>query len=161
VKGRIFLEFIRAKSASKLMAQMTGEILMLVPEISDCFRATIGALRSHGAGKGVSSYTFSLPEDRCIRLLLKNLDKRMPEGEMKEKLEALHVNVQAVMQNRSTRRDQDRHLTLHFIVSEARGLGVVKVRYRSVRPASKDGDVQSSKRAAPMQALPALRAYAA
>jgi hypothetical protein len=31
----------------------------------------------------------------------------MPEAEIKEELEALHISVQAVMQLRSKRRDQD------------------------------------------------------
>jgi hypothetical protein len=39
--SRKVLKWIRAKSASKLLAQMKGEILMLVPENSDGFRATI------------------------------------------------------------------------------------------------------------------------
>jgi hypothetical protein len=63
---RKFLKWIRAKTASKLLVQMKGEILMLVTETADGFRATIGALPSlrGGGGKGVSVHTFSLPEDR-------------------------------------------------------------------------------------------------
>jgi hypothetical protein len=67
-----------------------------------------------------------------VRLLLKNLGKRMPETEIREELEALHVQVQAVMQLRSRRRDQDaekeRPITPHFIVPVARGPDVAKVR---------------------------------
>jgi hypothetical protein len=118
---RKFLDWIRPMSESRLVAQMKGEILMLVPETDDGFRATIGALRSLDAAEGVSFHTFSLPEDRCVRLLLKNVGKRMPEDEIREELEALRINVQAVMQLRSKRRDQDpekdRPLTPHFIVS--------------------------------------------
>jgi hypothetical protein len=55
----------------------------------------------------------------------------MPEADIKEELEALHINVQAVLQLRSKRRDQDpekdRPLTPHFIVSVARGPDVAKV----------------------------------
>jgi hypothetical protein len=44
----------------------------------------------------------------------------MPETEIQEELEALHINMQAVMQLRLKRRDQDpekdRPLTPHFIV---------------------------------------------
>jgi hypothetical protein len=124
--------WIRAKTASKLLAQMKGEIIMLVPGTADGFRATTGALRSLGEDKGVSFHTFSLPEDRCVRLLLKNLRKRMPEAEIKEELEALHISVQGVMQLRSKRRDQDpekdRPLTPHFIVLVARGPEVAKLR---------------------------------
>jgi hypothetical protein len=50
---------------------------------ADGFRATIGALRSLDVSEGVSLHTFSLPEDRCVRLLLKNLGKRMPETEIR------------------------------------------------------------------------------
>jgi hypothetical protein len=101
VRNTKFLEWIRAKTASNLVAQMKGEILTLVPETAEGFRATVGALRSLGEVKGVSFHTFSLPEDRCVRLPLKNLGKRMHEAEIKEELEALHVNVQAIMQLRS------------------------------------------------------------
>jgi hypothetical protein len=117
---RKFLEWIREKTASKLLAQMRGETLMLVPETADGFRATIGALRSLGEDKGVSFHTFSLPEDRRVRLLLKYVGKRMPEAEIKEELEALSISAQAIMQLRSKRRDQDpekdRPLTPHFVV---------------------------------------------
>jgi hypothetical protein len=66
-----------------------------------------------------------------VRILLKNLSKRMPEAQIKEKLKALHISVQAVMQLRSNHRDQDpekdRPLTPHFVVSVARGPEVAKV----------------------------------
>jgi hypothetical protein len=131
-KIRSFLEWVRTKSASKIVAQMNEEYLMLVPETADGFRATIGALRSLGDGEGVSFHTFSLPEDRCVRMLLKNLGKRMPEAETKGELEALPIHMQAVMQHRSRRRVQDveknRPLTPHFIVSVARGPDIAKVR---------------------------------
>jgi hypothetical protein len=129
---RKILDWIRAKSKSKLVAQMKKEILMLVPETSDGFWTTIGALRSLEVREGVSFHTFSLPEDRCVRLLLKNLGKRMLEAEIREEPEALHINVQVVMQLRSKQRDQgpekDRPLTPQFIVSVARGPDVAKLR---------------------------------
>jgi hypothetical protein len=77
------LEWIRAKFGSKLVAQMKGEILMLVPDTADGFRATIGALQSLNVSEGVSFHTFSLPEDRCVRLLLKNLGKFIHEAEIR------------------------------------------------------------------------------
>jgi hypothetical protein len=73
----------------RLSAQMKGERLMLVPKTADGFRATVGALRSVGGSKGVSFHTFSLPEDRCVRLL-KNLCKHMPESVVREELETEH-----------------------------------------------------------------------
>jgi hypothetical protein len=66
---RKFLDWIRSKTGSKLVAQMKGDILMLVPETADGFRATIGTLRSFDVSEGVSLHTFSLPEDRCVEKL--------------------------------------------------------------------------------------------
>jgi hypothetical protein len=43
-KTRKFLDWIRAKSESELVAQMKSEIVIMVPEIADGFRATIGAV---------------------------------------------------------------------------------------------------------------------
>jgi hypothetical protein len=67
-----------------------------------------------------------------MRAPIEKVGKRMPEAEIWEELLALHINVQAVMQFRSKQRDQypknDRPLTLHFIVSVARGPDVAKVR---------------------------------
>jgi hypothetical protein len=60
---RKFLEWIREKTTRKLLAQMKGETLMLVPETVDGFRATLGAVRSLGEDKGVGFHTFSLQED--------------------------------------------------------------------------------------------------
>jgi hypothetical protein len=86
---------------------MKGEYLMMVPETADGFRATISALWSLGKGEGVSFHTFSLPEHRCVRLLLKNLFKRMPETEIRQKLKVLHIQLQAVSCN-SDRGDRTR-----------------------------------------------------
>ena len=58
-------------------------------------------------GEGVSFHTFTLPEDRCVRLLVKKLCKGMPESVEREELEGLEIHTQAVMQLRSGRRDQD------------------------------------------------------
>jgi len=80
----------------------------------------------------VSFHTFSLPEDRCVLLLVKNLGKGMPESAVREELESLNIRVQGVMQLRSGRRDQDpakdRPPTPHFIVSVVRGPEVTRVR---------------------------------
>ena len=104
---------------------------MLVPETTDGFRATVTALRSLDGGRGVSFHTFSLPEDRSVRLLIKNLGKSMPESAV-QVLSDLGINVQGVMQLRSRRRDQDaakdRPLTPQFIVSVLRGPDVTRMR---------------------------------
>jgi hypothetical protein len=76
-KNRLGWE-IRAKSASKLVAQTKGELFMLVSETADG-SGIIGALRSLGESKGMNFHKFSLPEDQYVRLLLKSLGKLMPE----------------------------------------------------------------------------------
>jgi hypothetical protein len=123
---------LRESCPSGLSVQMKGERLMLVPKTADGFQATVSALQSLDGGKGVSFHTFSLPEDRCIRLLLKNLHKHMPQSVVREELETLGIHVQGVLQIRCGRRDQDEArdcpLTPHFIVSVARGAEIKKVR---------------------------------
>ena len=52
-------------------------------------------------------HTYSLPEDRCVRLLIKNHGRTMPENVVLEELRSLDIHVQGVMQLRSVRRDQD------------------------------------------------------
>jgi hypothetical protein len=54
----------------------------------------------------VSFHTFTLPEDHCVRLLVKNLARGMPENVFREELEFLNIRVQGVIQLRSGRRDQ-------------------------------------------------------
>jgi hypothetical protein len=51
-----------------IVAQLIGEILMLVPETADGYRATIGSLQSLDESEGVSFQTFWLPEYRHVRL---------------------------------------------------------------------------------------------
>jgi hypothetical protein len=83
-------------------------------------------------GGSVNFHTFTLPEDRCLRLLVKNLGRGMPESVIREEMGALYIHVQGVMQLRSGRRDQDptkdHPFIPHFIVSGARGPEVSKVR---------------------------------
>jgi len=104
---RAFLAWLRSSCPCDLTAQLKADKLMVVPSTADGFRATICALRSLDRGKGVNFHTFSLPEDRCVRLLMKNLGKGMPESTVREELESLNIHVQGVMQLRSGRRDQD------------------------------------------------------
>jgi hypothetical protein len=79
-----FLDWSLAKSASTIVARMKAEYLMLLSQNTDGFRETIGALRSFGVSDIVRAHTFPLPEDRCVRLLLKILGKLMPENEVRE-----------------------------------------------------------------------------
>jgi hypothetical protein len=127
-----FLAWLRASCPGGLTAQLKAEKLMVVPSTGNGFRATVCALRSLDGGEGVIFHTFTLPEDRCVRLLVKNLGRGMPESVVREELEAMDIHVQGLMQLRFGRRDQDptkdRPVTSHFIVSVARGPEVSKVR---------------------------------
>jgi hypothetical protein len=43
-------------------------------------------------------HTFSLPEDRYVHLLAKNLGRAIPQGVIQEELEILGIRAQGVMQ---------------------------------------------------------------
>jgi hypothetical protein len=98
---------------------------MLVPRPTEGFRATVSALRYHDGSKGVIFHTFSLPEDACVRLLVKNLGRHVLEDVVREELENLGICAQEVLQIRSGSRDQAAAKTSplipYFIVSVARG----------------------------------------
>jgi hypothetical protein len=79
---------------------------MVVPSTADGFRAMVSALRDLKEVECVSFHT-RLPGDRCVRLLVKNLGRGMPESVVREELESLNIHVKGVMQLRSGRRDQD------------------------------------------------------
>ena len=77
-----------------MVPQVTGKQLMDVPETADDFRVAITALRSLDLNKIVIFHNFSLPEDKCVRLLVKNVGTRMPESVVREKMKALEVSVE-------------------------------------------------------------------
>jgi hypothetical protein len=105
--ARAFLAWLRAFCPCVLTAQLKAEKFMVVPSTADGFRATVSALRFlDGEGGGGVSFHTSLPEDRCVRLLVKNLEKRIPESVVREELESLNIRVQEVMQLQSGRPDQ-------------------------------------------------------
>jgi hypothetical protein len=83
-------------------------------------------------GRRVCFHTFTLLEDLCVRLLVRNLGVGMPESVVREELECLNICVQGVMQMRSGLRDQDPAKDgppkPHFIVSVARRPEVSEVR---------------------------------
>jgi hypothetical protein len=129
---RGFLTWLWASCQSEISAQIKGDKLMIVPRTAEGFTAIVSALHSLDGSKGVSFHTFSLPEDGCVCLLLKNLGRHMSEDMVLEELENLGICVQGVLRLRSGHRDQDATkacpLTLHFIVSVARGPEVAKLR---------------------------------
>jgi len=63
---------------------------MLVLRTAEGFRATVSTLRSLDGSKGVS-FHISLPKDRFVRLLVKNLGRHMPEDVVWEELENLGI----------------------------------------------------------------------
>ena len=105
--ARAFLFWLRASCPGDLTYQLKAEKLMVVPSTANDFRAAVSALRSLDGEEGVSFHTFTLPEDHCVQLLVKNLGRGMPESVIREELEALDIHIQGVMQLRSFRRDQD------------------------------------------------------
>ena len=80
---------------------------MVVPSSAEGFRAAVSALLSLDGKEGLSFHTFTLPEDRCVRLLVMNLGRSMPESVVREELKSLNIPVQGVTQVRSGRRIQD------------------------------------------------------
>jgi hypothetical protein len=127
-----FLAWLRASCPGGLTAQLKGEKLMVVPATVDGFRAVVSGLRSLDRREGLSFHTFTLPEDRCVRLRVKNLGRGMPESVVREELKSMNLHVQGAMQLGSSRRDQDpakdRPPTPHFIVTVVRGPEVSKLR---------------------------------
>ena len=105
---------------------------MVVPSTDDDFRAAVSALRSLDVKDGVSFHNFTLPEERCVRLLVKNLGRGMPESVAQEKLESLNIRVHGITQLRSGRHDKYpanyRSPNPHFTISVARGPEVSKER---------------------------------
>ena len=103
---RAFLAWLRDTCPGGLTAQLKAEKLMVL-STANVFRAVVSALRSLDGGEWVNFHTFTLPEDRCVRLLVRNLGRGIPESVVREEQEAMDIHVQAVMQLRSGRRDQD------------------------------------------------------
>ena len=109
------------------MAQLKDENLMVVPSTADGFRAAVSALRFLDGKDGVSFHTFTLPEVRCARLLVKNLGKGMSESVFREEVDSLNIRVQGVTQLQSGRREPDpakdcfptTHPPLHCVVMKS------------------------------------------
>ena len=102
----------------------------------------------------MSFNTFTLPEDRCMRFLLKNMGTGMPESVVREELESLNIRIHGVMQLRSGRRDKDpakdRPPTPTIMWRE--GLGCKSaINHRTLRIASVGGVVRGTKRPIAMQ----------
>ena len=86
---------------------MKAEMLVVVPATDDGFRGAVSALPSLDGKSGVTFHTYSLLEDRCVRLLIKNFGRRIPESVVLEELRSLDIHGQGMMQFGFSRRDQD------------------------------------------------------
>ena len=128
---RYFLACLRASCLGGLTSQLKGEQLMVVSSTADRFRAVVGALRSLDGKDDVSFHTFTLPENRCARLLFKNVGRGTPQSVVQEELKSLNIRILGVTHLRSGRRDQDPVKeglpTPNFTVPVARGTEVSKV----------------------------------
>ena len=71
---------------------------MVVPSTVKVFRAMVSALRSLDGGEVVSFHTFTNLEDRCVRLLAKNLGRDMPDSFNREKLVSLDIHAQGAIE---------------------------------------------------------------
>ena len=82
-------------------------------------------------GEGVICHTFTLQEDRCVRLLLKNLGRGMPESVVREELESLEFSClgshAAAFRPSRPGPSQGPLSHTHFVLSVARGPEVSKV----------------------------------
>jgi len=160
---RAFLAWLRSSCPRDLTAQLKAKKLMVISSTADGFRATVGALRPLDRRKGVSFHTFSLLEDRCVQLLVKNLCKGMPESVVREELESLDTNVQGLqllLPRPGSCQGLSSHPPLHCVCGTRSGGGHSALSHRALRTAGHGGVVRGAKGPTPMQALPALRPYA-
>ena len=65
--------------------------MMVVLSTADGFRIVVGALQSLDGKDGVSFHSFTLPEDPCEWLLVKNVCRGIPESVVREELESLNI----------------------------------------------------------------------
>ena len=93
---RAFLVWLGGSCPGGLTAQLKAEKLMVVPSTANVFRAAVSALRFIDDGEGVSVHNFTLPEDRCARLLVKYLGRGMPQSVVRDELETQGIHVQGV-----------------------------------------------------------------
>ena len=90
---RAFLAWLRASYPGGLVAQLKAERLMVVPSTAEGFRAAVTVLRSLDEKEGVGFHTFTFPEDRFVRLLVKNLGRSMPDSVVRDELRSLDISV--------------------------------------------------------------------
>jgi hypothetical protein len=102
-----FLAWLRAFCTGGLTAQLKSEKFIVVPLTADGFRAAVSALRAFDGREGVSFHSLTLPEDRCVWLLVKELGRGMPVSVVRDEMESLNIRDKGVTQLRSGRRDPD------------------------------------------------------
>jgi len=79
--------------------------------------ATVTPLQSLDGSKSVSFHMFSLAEERCLRLLVKNLGKLMHESAVREEVGTLGITLPGsyAAQLRAPRSRQSPHSSLHNV----------------------------------------------
>ena len=113
------------------MVQLKGEKVMVVPSTADGFQTAVSALRSLDGKDGVRFHTFTLPKECCVRLLVKNLGRGMPQSVGREELESQIIRIHGSLNcvpAVATKTPQGPRSHPHFIISVARGSEVSKVR---------------------------------
>ena len=80
------------------MDELKGDKWLDIPSTDDGFRGAVSALRFLSRKEVVSFHHFTLPEDRCLRLIVKNLGRVAPESVVRVGLESLNIRVQGVTQ---------------------------------------------------------------
>lgn len=127
---RVFLAWLRSPCPKGISAHMKIERLLVVTETA--YNAAVSTLRSLHASKSMSSYTFSVPEDRCVRFLFKTLDRRMHESLVREEFKVLEMCVQRFLKLLSGHRNHEPEKCFpvipHFIVSVVRTPEATNVR---------------------------------
>ena len=97
-----FLAPLLASCPGGLMAQIQDEQLIVDPSAADGLTATLNALRSLDGLYGVSFNTFTFPQNRCARHLVKKLSRCMPDSIVREELQSLNFRVPGVTQMQLT-----------------------------------------------------------
>jgi len=77
---------VAASCPAGLMALIQGEKLMIGPSTADGIRAAVSAVRSNDGVDIVSFQTFRQPQDRCVRIMVKNVSRVMPENVIRVEL---------------------------------------------------------------------------
>jgi hypothetical protein len=103
---RAFLAWLWKTYPGGVTAQLKSEKLIVVPLTADGSEP-LSVYCGPSMGGSMCFYTFTLTEDLCMRLLVKNLRRGMPNIVVQEELGSLNIRVEGFTQLRSGRRDHE------------------------------------------------------